>query len=174
MTTMCDIITVDGTPQLSFTIIQLNFSFGPLMMSLITFHNPGTFFSPLSFWLYRFLALVCSMAEARLGSLLMTVPFFKGNEAKKKTSVHFEAFLNVSRKVFALPPFACECPVWSYSIKCSQEIQFQMLSNPSFPVHHRASTLFERCSTVGHLDSACLVPWNWWSFSWGAGGEGCI
>lgn len=157
---MCDIITLDGTPQLSaLLIIQLYFSVVPLMMSLMTFHNPGTFF----FKLFCFLALVCIMAEARLGSLHMTVPFFNGNVAKKKKksdrSVPFEAFLNVSRKVFALPPFACECPVWLYPVKCSQEKQLQMLSNPSFPVHHRAGTLFERRSahTMGHLDSACLV-----------------
>lgn len=177
MTTMCDIITLDGTPQLSaLLIIQLYFSVVPLMMSLMTFHNPGTFFF---FFFFLTFLLPCTCLYygwSQAWQFAHDGSFFQWQCSKKKKSdrsVPFEAFLNVSRKVFALPPFACECPVWLYPVKCSQEKQLQMLSNPSFPVHHRAGTLFERCSahTMGHLDSACLVTWNWWSFSWGAGGR---
>lgn len=66
----------------------------------------------------------------------------------------FEAFQYVSRKVFVLLPFACGCPVWLYPVRCSREIQLQMLSNPSFPVHHQAGVLLEWCGppTVGHRD----------------------
>lgn len=55
----------------------------------------------------------------------------------------FKAFLYVSIKVFALLPFACGCPVWLYPVKCSWEIQLQMLSNASFLVHHQAGMLLE-------------------------------
>lgn len=172
---MCDIITPDGTPQLSsFLIVQLFFCLWLLVLWWChsSLQNPGTFYHN------SFLAHLCRVWLRQGLAVCSWCSFCNDIIAKCDRSVHLKHFLYVSRKVFALLPFACGCPVWLYPVKCSRDIQLQMLSNPSFPV-----AWVERHSYCGSswLYSSCHVKlviilfeeqegrtylesiWTWWS-----------
>lgn len=70
---------------------------------------------------------------------------------------------SISRKVFALLHFACGCPVWLHSVKCSRDIQRQMLSNPSFPAGWYIARVVQRshCGSLlpsFHQSDPCAGP----------------